>query len=188
MKRLAAAVLVVGMVVALSGLAAAHGRVVVVPRVIGQQMVTAYRHLHEAGLRVTIPTPIGKGSSRNSFLWTYWALRETPVAGQRVPDDSVVTLSVGCNACGGALVAPPKQPTYRVPGFVGGSAAIAYGWVRHRVLEFVPSLGPLRGGNAATLFENYRVTSQSPAPGSKLKYSTRSGRITPLSISARQIR
>ena len=55
-----------------------------------------------------------------------------PSSGTRVRRGSVVTLKVGCPHCGVASIAVPnKQPTYRVPNFVGRSANAAYAWVRH---------------------------------------------------------
>ena len=158
------------------------GRMVVVPRVLNEAVEVAYRRLHQAGLRVSIPAGI-----QFTIFWSQVALQVTPAAGQDVARDSVVTVRLGYPCCAPSIAAPVKQPSYRVPNFRGLLASAAEAWVENKTLAFDGRLGRLRGGTAAALFENYRVTRQQPAAGTKLRFTGRPGaggvrEITPLSI------
>jgi hypothetical protein len=177
--------LVVGAVTAPGGsqAAAQSGPFVAVPRVIGQGVQPAYTRLHDAGLRVSIPTPI------KTLDFPLYAVRLKPSAGHAVRRGSVVTLTLGCPRCGaGSFGSPVVQPSYRVPNFVGQPVSVAYGWVRQRVLVFDAELAPLDAGEAPTLFANYRVARQSPPPGTMLKWTSGNQLFTPLSISGTQAR
>ncbi len=59
-------------------------------------------------------------------------------------------------------------PRYTVPDFVGKPIAAASRWVAQKTLYFTERLGPLKAGDAPTLFANYRITAQHPAPGTRI--------------------
>lgn len=161
----------------------AENRITVVPHVKGELFLVAYRNLHRAGLRVSIPARINLPVSDALF-----ALRIAPGSGSRVRRGSVVALRLGCPHCGGASIGHPvTQPRYRVPEFRGGRVSAAYDWVRGKALVFGVHLGALRAGRARGLFANYRVTRQEPAPGTMLRFATAAGWITPLTIWGKQI-
>lgn len=60
------------------------------------------------------------------------------------------------------------MPRYKVPKFVGRQVSAAYTWTKGKDLYFAAHLGPLIAGNARHLYENYRVTRQTPAAGTFL--------------------
>jgi hypothetical protein len=142
-------------------------------------MITdAYTRLTRAGLRVSIPVAFSPFSNPPPV-----AVRVKPAPGRTVAQGSVVKVKPGSSCCTASIEAPNKQPTYRVPDFVGRWASAALAWVRRRTLLFDAYLGPLRTGSAGGLFQNYRVTRQWPTPGAKLRYGKGAPEtMTPLSI------
>jgi hypothetical protein len=141
----------------------------VVPRVVGRDVATAYRRLHRAGLRVSLPAfelDLGLGSP---LRVTGQSIR----AGTGVADGGSVTLTLGCPGCGvGSPAVPTHLPRYVVPDLVGGSVAAAARWVAHKELYFVAHLGALKAGAAPDLLGNYRVTRQRPRAGKRLQLGT----------------
>jgi hypothetical protein len=161
----------------------------VVPHAVGLDAAAAYRRLHRAGLRVSLPAfelDLGLGSP---LRVTGQSIR----AGRAVADGGIVALTLGCPGCGVASPAVPTQlPRYNVPDLVGGAVAAARAWVAHKELYFVAHLGPLTAGAAPDLLDNYRVTRQRPRPGHKLQLGTGTSgggfTPTPLVVWARQVR
>jgi hypothetical protein len=92
--------------------------------------------------------------------------RIAPAAGRRVARGSVVTVSVSSGGVAGSSPGVPvgRLPSYLVPDFTGHLASTAPSWLRGKTLSFTAYLGPLRAGNASSLFANYVVTRQAPAP------------------------
>jgi hypothetical protein len=143
-----------------------HVGKVAIPRVVGDDLQTAYDRLHDAGLRVSIPAGIQLNTSGFSTLL---AVKISPRPGHRVARDSTVTLTLGCPTCGlGSPAVPIHMPKYRVPEFVGHRASAASAWVNGKTLYFAVHLGPLIGGNAHHLYGNYEVTRQEPTAGTLL--------------------
>lgn len=168
-------------VVAITSGASSSALKVTVPRVAGLGISSAYARLRAVGLRVSIPHRFIL-----DFVAPVVARRVQPSAGRSVPRGSIVDLEAGVGCCVGSIVAPVKQPTYRVPDFIGGPASAAAAWAAARMLELYAYLGAMRAGSATNLLLNYRITRQSPSPGSKLRFSLgRSGTITPLVVWAK---
>jgi PASTA domain len=166
----------------------------VVPRVVGLDVAAAYRRLHRAGLRVSLPAvELNHGGLASPLHVVAQSVR----AGKAVASDGIVQLTLGCPRCGVTSPAVPVTlPVYRVPGFVGKSVAAARRWVAGKTLYFVVHLGPLVGGDARDLFDNYRVSRQQPRVRSWLSLGRRrsccggtggSFRPTPLAVWGAQI-
>ncbi len=185
----------ISLVVLLTTIGAASGAVaaaeraasstVLVPRVLGDTVLTGYARLHRAGLRVSIPAGI------EAVLYTQKSVtRVTPSPGRRVAKGSVVTLSLEYPFGAPSIAAPLQTPAYRVPDFTGHLVTEAFEWVKSKTLEFSYRLGPLHAGSARELFGNYRVTKQSPGPGTMLRFGQTIGGvpgvITPLVIRGKQ--
>jgi hypothetical protein len=138
-----------------------EGGLVTVPRVTHTDIVSAYDVLHEAGLRVEIPERFEIRS-----LQSLVPASQDPRPGVRVPVGSVVSLTLRT----GPLGSPASSPhTVQVANLVGRSASAAIGWVENAELFFeIEDVPPLLPSDAAHLFDAYRVTHQSPAPGTRL--------------------
>ena len=138
-------------------------------RVIGLEPAAAYQRLHNSGLRVSLP-PVELDYVDSPSLYV---VTEAPRAGKSVGRGGIVRLTLGCPRCGaGSPGVPTYLPTYRVPNFVGRGAGAARRWATQNRLDFVAHLGPLTGGDAPNLFDNYRVLRQRPKAGSSLKLGT----------------
>ncbi len=151
-------------------------------------VVEAYAALHAAGLRVSIPARIDivlPGLDPEPVV-----LDRRPRAGVPLRPGSIVTLRIGSGVGGvGSPGVSVPEPRYTVPDFRGRPVSDAYAWLTGRALDWSAYLGPLRAGRAATLYDNYRVVRQWPAPGSSLTAGVggRSGntgffRVTPLTV------
>jgi hypothetical protein len=140
-----------------------------VPHVLGLDVAAAYRQLHRAGLRVTLP-----GTELDYGLHALLRVTgQSRPGGASASRGGIVRLKLGCPRCGVASPGVPKPlPQYRVPSFVGRSVGDARRWVAHKALYLVVHLGPLRGGNAADLLDNYRVIRQRPRAGRNLGLGT----------------
>lgn len=134
--------LLVGLTAAALG--AAGGRPVrrVVPDVRGEDALSAYSRLHEAGFRVSIPGGV-------DVVWDGLespplALRTSPAPGRVVPAESVVTMTVvPCGRCPlGSPAVPIHMPRCTVPDFVGDSVEDAYAWKLGTDLYWTAHLGP----------------------------------------------
>jgi hypothetical protein len=139
---------------------------VTVPRVDRLEISAAYDRLHARGLRVTLPgTELEYWEDPPAYV-----VRTVPSAGRRVARGSVVVLSLGCPGCGVASPGVPIPiPKYRVPRLAGHLLSAAFAWVANKALYFTAHLGPLTAGDATHLFENYRISRQSPRPGSVIQ-------------------
>jgi hypothetical protein len=140
--------------------------VVAVPVVVGLDVSAAYRVLHRVGLRVSLPAvelDYGLGGLPR-------VVGQSPGGGRSFVHGANVGLELGCPGC---LVESPAVPThlprYRVPRFVGLSVIDARRWVAHKALYFVARVGSLRGGDAPSLLDNYRVSRQRPHAGAGLR-------------------
>ena len=147
--------------------AAGDGRAtqqVSVPLVTQTDIVRAYHRNRAQGLRVTI---------RNTFsveaLCSPIAQKQSPRAGERVPLGSVVEISTGSCPIGSPAVAKP-MPAATVPSFKGRSAWDAVTWAKRRTLFWaMRGALPITAADAPRFFDNYRVTSQRPAPGARMR-------------------
>jgi hypothetical protein len=146
---------------------AGNARPALVPRLVGLSAVSAYRRLHHAGLRVSIP---------HRFLIDQLASplalvqQVTPRAGSRLTRGSIVTIHVGCTSCvlGSPGVPVGALPHYTIPSLVGKRVSAARRWIAHKTLYLTEHVGPLKAGNASSLFANYLITAQRPRPGRRL--------------------
>lgn len=138
----------------------------VVPRLAQQDVGQAYRLLHGDGFRVSIPGGIFLDSLEAPVGYV---IAVSPAPGTRLRRGASVTLRVGCRCKGGSPAVPRHLPRYRVPNFRRRLVSGVQQWLRDKVLYERAHLGPLNGGKAPTLYENYRVTRQRPAPGAWLQ-------------------
>jgi len=134
---------------------------VTVPRVTQTNVTFAYELLHKAGLQVAIPETFSVAA-----LWEPGPESQSPHAGTPVPPGTVVTLHLR----GGPLGSPAWRPhAVTVRDLVGMRASDALAWIEDANLFYeVRDIPPLPASDAAHLFDAYRVTRQSPAPGSRL--------------------
>ena len=136
-----------------------------VPRVAGLPVSTAYRLLHQHGLRVSVPA----ADLRVVAEPPDHVIATSPAADECVGVGSVVSLTLGCPGCAvGSPGVPIHLRHYRVPAFVNRSLLTAYRWVRRRQLFYEFHLGRLTAGNAPSFFANFRITRQKPGPGEQL--------------------
>jgi hypothetical protein len=142
---------------ALSG--SAGGERVVVPDVVGLDVVSAYDAVHEAGFAVQNNEPIDVTPNSMADV-----RRQSPTAGtagrRRTP--IVLSLELGPH---GLL---PMGGTRRVPRLVGRPLPDAV----HRLqtlglLSSAAPIPPLPASVRPSLLDNYRVTEQSPKPGTR---------------------
>lgn len=165
-RILATAAVGVGITVSAQASGSAGSRRIAVPQVRGFSVARAYQRLHRAGFEVSIP----KGFDFDS-LGPQLALVQqiSPAVGSRLPRGSIVSLHVGCRCSLGSPAVPVGTlPQYTVPDFAGKSIAAVRRWIAHKTLYLNEHLGPLRAGNAASLYRNYRITNQYPRPGTTL--------------------
>lgn len=132
-----------------------------VPRVTQTNVTYAYELLHKAGLRVAIPEIFSV-----TALWVPGPASQSPRAGARVPAGTVVTIRLR----GAPLGSPAWRPhTVTLRNLVGMQVSDALAWIGGAELFYeVRDIPPLPPSDAARLFDAYRVTRQSPEPGSRL--------------------
>ncbi|MCA1689643.1 MAG: hypothetical protein LC720_04135, partial [Actinobacteria bacterium] len=169
-----------------AGPAAAGSRAVVVPRVIGADLIDGYHRLHRAGLSMAIPQRFSV-----SALCLASPRRQSPAPGARVPPGTVVTVrGLRC-----ALASPAGDGQSEVvPDFLGRPVSAAVAWAERAGLYWeLRRLPPLRPSRRAELLDSYVVTGQTPTPGSLLARgtdcstpATRCLRLTPLRLTARR--
>lgn len=145
------------------------------------RLMTAYQNLRSRGLRVAIPQRFSYKSFREPQVSA-----QIPDAGTLVPRGSTVSLRVGPGSLG-LLGLRLGGRASRVPNFVGGPLSDATSWADRKRLLWQVNLHALPASAAATLFDAYRVTTQTPSPGSSLSQIVRSAagiRPTPLLLTA----
>lgn len=144
----------------------------------------AFAMLRSLGLRVAIDR-----STAYSSLTPAWVARLTPSVGARVSVGTVVTITPSDVGPRGSPAVLKSHPRYRVPSFVGRSAAVGIGWANgHRMFWSIPRLPALPASDARTLFAAYRVTSQVPTPGKTIVQGAMIGegfRPSPLTLALR---
>jgi hypothetical protein len=170
------------LLVATSEVGAVTPREVTIPtRARETDLAGAFAMLRSLGLRVAI-----NHSTAYSSLKPAWVAAMTPAAGARVPVGTVVTITPSDRGPIGSPGVLKSHPRYRVPSFVGKTAATAIGWAdSHHMFWSIPRLTPLPASDARTLFAAYRVTSQAPKSGKTIVQGIMIGRgfkPTPLSL------
>lgn len=165
-----------------SAVGGAPPRDVTIPvRVRETDLADAFSILRPLGLRVAIDH-----STAYSSLTPAWVARLTPSAGTRVSVGTVVTITPSGLGPRGSPAVLKSHPRYRVPSFVGRTAATAIGWANsHHMFWSIPRLPALPASHAPTLFAAYRVTSQAPRPGKMIVQGIMIGRgfkPTPLTL------
>jgi PASTA domain len=156
---------VVGVLVCLLAASAAAGassRGVTIPQRAGEtDLAGAFAMLRSLGLRVAVDRATPYSSLTPAFV-----ARLRPRAGTRVPAGSVVTITPSGLGPRGSPAVLKSHPHYRVPSFIGSTAASAIGWANsHHMFWSIPRLPALPASKARTLFAAYRVTAQTPRPG-----------------------
>lgn len=143
----------------------AQVKLVRVPRVTGRgDMFSAYDVLRSAGFRVAVANGFSATSLQDPGVLT-----QRPRRGSVVPEGSVVTITAGVGAVGSSGV-PKPMPTAVVPSFAGKPPAKVIAWAEHRRLYWaIRQIPPLPPSSAPHLLDNFRVTRQQPAPGSRLR-------------------
>ena len=150
------------LLLATSAVRGASPRDVTIPlRVRETDLADAFSMLRSLGLRVAIDQ-----STAYSSLTPAWVARLTPSVGTRVQVGTVVTITPSGLGPRGSPAVLKSHPHYRVPSFIGRTAATAIGWANsHHMFWSIPRLPALPASGAQTLFAAYRVTSQAPKPG-----------------------
>lgn len=141
----------------------------------------AFSMLRSLGLRVAIDH-----STAYSSLTPAWVARLTPSVGTRVPVGDGVTITPSDHGPIGSPAVLNSHPRYRVPSFIGKTAATAIGWANsHHMFWSIPRLPALPTSHAQTLFAAFRVTSQAPRPGKMIVQGIMTGegfKPTPLTL------
>jgi beta-lactam-binding protein with PASTA domain len=167
----ATAATVVGLTVSAQASGPAGSGCIAIPRVRGMSVVHAYERLHRAGFEVSIL----EGFEVDS-LGPQLALVQqlSPAAGSRLPRGSVVRLDVGCSCAAASPSVPARTlPRYTVPDFAGQSVSLVRRWIANKTLYLNEHVGPLRAGDAGSLYRNYTITKQYPRPGTTLSLGVR---------------
>jgi hypothetical protein len=159
---LASALVMAGLLLTTSAVGGASPRAVTIPvRVRETDLADAFSILRSLGLRVAIDH-----STAYSSLTPAWVARLTPSAGSRVSVGTLVTITPSSIGLRGSPAVLKSHPRYRVPSFIGGTAATAVGWASsHDMFWSISRLPALPASRAPTLFAAYRVTLQAPRPG-----------------------
>ena len=141
----------------------------------------AFALLRSLGLRVAIDRSVSYSS-----LTPAWVLKVSPAVGQRVSTAGAVTLTPSDDGPFGSPSVLKSHPHYRVPNFIGKTAATAIVWANHHNMYWnIRAMPTLRDSSAPTLFAAYRVKSQAPGPGGMIEQGVMVGRgfrPTPLTI------
>ena len=150
------------LLLATSAVGGASPRDVTIPvRARETDLADAFAMLRSLGLRVAIDH-----STAYSSLTPAWVARLTPSVGTRVPVGTVVTITPSGLRVHGSPDTLKSHPHYRVPSFIGRTAATAIGWANsHHMYWSIPQLPALPASHSQTLFAAYRVTSQAPRAG-----------------------
>jgi hypothetical protein len=172
--------------------AARELRTAVVPAVKGELIADAYRRLHAAGFRVSIP----EGFELDSLASPVAEVLEiSPHPNARRPRGSIVTVHAGCECMLGSPAVPVgRLPRYRIPDFAHNPVGAAQRWIDRKTLYLTEHIGPLDAGDASSLYGNYRIHRQQPRPGRLLSLgigtynvARTSGTFMPLTVWADQI-
>lgn len=164
-----------------AGTAASPRRVVIPLRARETDLAGAFALLRGLGLRVAVDQSVSYASLRSA-----WVAKLSPGVGAHVDAGSVVTITPSALGPIGSPAVLKSHPHYRVPSFIGGSAATAIAWANdHHMFWSIPALPVLPASNAPTLFAAYRVTAQTPKPGETIVQGIMVGkgfRPTPLTL------
>jgi hypothetical protein len=141
-----------------------EARILTVPQVTGTGVVRAYDLARAAGFRVAVGNRFSV-----SALCEPIAEGQVPRIGEVLPEGAVVTINAGICPLGSPAVRLPL-PTATVPDFRGRLASEVVEWASGREMYWwVRGASALAAGSAPHLLDNYRVTRQSPRPGSRLR-------------------
>ena len=174
----------VGVAVVAAGCENDDARKVTVPHVTQRDVVGAYDELRDAGLRVAIRNLFSAAS-----LCTPQTQKQEPAPGTVVEERTIVTITAGFCPLGSPAV---TKTSARTPDFVGAPVTDVVAWAdRHHLFWETRKLPPLPAGDRPHLLDNYRVTRQSPHPGTILRpgvmvrsQGARGFRPTPVLVSA----
>ena len=127
----------------------------------------AYAQLRSMGLRVSVRPPKWEpGALYTRSRASTDIVATHPAPGTPLKPGSVVTLVAEGGPIAAGVGPPPRYGRYRLPNFVGRSAAAALGWAWDRSLSYAVSLPSLHAASARSFFAAYRVVGQRPAAGS----------------------
>jgi hypothetical protein len=163
LKEMTRIAVVLAVAVSLAALAArgdVHEGDVAVPGVRSANYEFAYQRLHDAGLRVRIERPLTIASLCAPLVGS-----QTPVAGTKVPEGSLVVLEDAMCFFG---LPVHRDVSAVVPDFTGEAPSRAAKWARSNGLFFEMRLAALDAGDAPSFFDNFQVERQEPAPGAIL--------------------
>jgi beta-lactam-binding protein with PASTA domain len=143
-------------------------KTIAVPKLLSVNVFSAYNRLHRDGFRVSMR----HGFELDELAETTAVVESiSPAAGERLLPGAAVTLSVGCPTCAVSSPGTPPlpYPQYTVPDFVGRRLKAVERWLHQKVLYLTRRVGPLNDADAETLFDNYRIARQHPAPGKTIE-------------------
>jgi hypothetical protein len=133
---------------------------VIVPRVSGLSVEGAFQRLGDAGLRVTTSEPVRLGPTEG----LPWVFRQRPRPGAHVKAGAVVALRF-CGFAGGLVM--PTFDEVVAPDVAGLPLREALARLEDSPVVWSAVLPPLPATSARSFLDAYRVTGQTPAPGTR---------------------
>ena len=133
---------------------------VIVPRVSGLSVEGAFQRLSDAGLRVTTSEPVRLGPTEG----LPWVFRQRPRPGAHVKAGAVVALRF-CGFAGGLVM--PTFDEVVAPDVAGLPLREALARLEDSPVVWSAVLPPLPATSARSFLDAYRVTGQTPAPGTR---------------------
>ena len=139
---------------------------VIVPRVSGHSVEEAFQRLSDAGLRVATSQPVRLGPTDG----LPWVFRQRPRPGAHVKAGTVVALSF-CGLGGGLIM--PTFDEVVAPDVAGLPLREALARLEDSPVVWSAVLPRLPATSASSFLDAYRVTGQTPAPGTRFVQTTR---------------
>jgi PASTA domain len=159
-SRIAAVIAIVGALCLVVSGSSAAGQAVV-PDVVGLNVDSAYDDLRDAGFAVQIDEAIAMDAV---------VVHQSSRPGSKGHAGSPVVLDLDVRYMGGRLPPGPTGPTRPMPRLVGKPLPDAVQTLQALgLLWSVAALPPLPPSMRPRLFDNYRVSAQTPAPGTRFR-------------------
>jgi hypothetical protein len=133
-----------------------------VPNVEQRQVGDAFSLLRRSGFLVSFRS--GFSASQGAFV-----IHQSPAAGAKAHAGAAVSLTLLPDPLGSIVGSTRPMRTYRVPDFVGQQLSTATAWFSGKRIAWDAQIHALQGSSAASLLAAYKVTAQSPNPGTRLR-------------------
>lgn len=158
-SRIAAVIAIAGTLCLVVSGSSAAGQAIV-PDVIGLNVDSAYYDLHHAGFAVQIDEPIAMDAV---------VVHQSSRPGSKGHAGSAVVLEIDSRSMGGRLPPGPTGPTRPMPRLLGKPLPDAIQKLQALGLLWSVWLPALPPTMRPRLFDNYRVSAQTPAPGTRFR-------------------